>query len=231
MDIPPKTTKRVLVLSFSFSSQTNNLVHALISGMAEYDISIVREKLVPVEPLRFPIGSYGRTFRMMMETFLRKRMPIKPLDPQCFGDFDLTIVAGPTWSYNPSGPVLSLFDRYGKQLFKDRLVLPLISCRGYWRFHWFGLKKLFCTYRAKVVNVIVFSHPNPEPWRTIGVFLKLAGRLPEKKSFFRDKYPKYGHSRKQLTEAKRFGGMIGEELVQNGRNLHLLNFETEVAQP
>jgi hypothetical protein len=223
--------KKVLITFFSFSSQTNNLILALSRGMEKYNVEVIRERLIPVNQLRFPIGTIQGTLRMMLVTFFRKRIPIEPIANHSFDDYDLIILAGPTWSYNPSGPILKLFDRDGERLFRNKLVLPLISCRGYWRLHWWGLKRLLCKKGAKVVNLIVFSHPNPEPWRTIGVFLKLAGRIPEKKSWFAGKYRKYGHSKKQLQEAKRFGKMMGKELVQGGKNLHHLNFDTGISRP
>ena len=223
--------KKVLITFFSFSSQTNNLILALSRGMEKYNVEVIRERLIPVNQLRFPIGTIQGTLRMMLVTFFRKRIPIEPIANHCFDDYDLIILAGPTWSYNPSGPILTLFDRDGERLFRNKFVLPLISCRGYWRLHWWGLKRLLCKKGAKVVNLIVFSHPNPEPWRTIGVFLKLAGRIPEKKSWFAGKYRKYGHTKKQLQEAKRFGKMMGKELVQGGKNLHHLNFDTGISRP
>lgn len=231
MNETTESRKKILLIYFSFSSQTNNLVLALVNGLEKYNITVVRERLVPVEHLRFPIGSVRGTIRMMVATFFRKRFPIEPIDPHCFHDYDLIILAGPTWSYNPSGPVLSLLDQYGARLFSGRLVLPLISCRGYWRAHWWGLKNLLRKYGARMVNVMVFSHPNPEPWRTIGVFLKLAGEVPEKKLWLAGKYRKYGHTRKQLKEAKRFGRLIARELLEGGKNLHLLNFDTEISRP
>lgn len=223
--------KKVLIIFFSFSSQTNNLIQALGLGLEKSQVEVVKERLVPVDQLRFPIGTLSGTLKMMLVTFFRTRIPIAPISDHCFSGYDLIVLAGPTWSYNPSGPVLSLFDRDGKQLFGESLVLPLISCRGYWRLHWWGLKRLLWKSGAKVVNLIVFSHPNPEPWRTIGVFLKLAGRIPEKKSWFAGKYRKYGHTRKQLQEAKNFGKLLGQELVQGGKNLHHLNFDTKTARP
>lgn len=229
--VSPDKKKRVLVPYFSYSSQTNNLIQAMCRGMEKYEVEVVRERLRPVDKLRFPIGTIRGTFRMMLITFFRKRYAIKPISDHCFDDYDLVILAGPTWSYHPSGPVLSLFDRDGKRLFDNKLVLPLISCRGYWRFHWWGLKRLLNKSGATVVNLIVFSHPNPEPWRTIGVFMKLAGRNPEKNSWFAGQYRKYGHTKKQMQEAKQFGKMIGKELTQGGKGLHLLNFDTAIARP
>lgn len=223
--------KRILLIYFSFSSQTNNLVHALVAGLDEFPVQVVKEKLTPLEQLRFPIGTIISTLRMMLVTFFRKRMPIEPLSSESEGSFDLIILAGPTWSYNPSGPVLSLLDRDGERLFRGQEVLPLISCRGYWRAHWWGLKKLLRKCGARVNNLIVFSHPNPEPWRTIGVFLRLTGRIPEKDSWLRAKYPKYGHTRNQFEEATRFGQMIGKELTAGEGDIQSLNFATPVARP
>lgn len=223
--------KRILLIYFSFSSQTNNLVQALISGLEEYPVEVVKERLIPLEQLRFPIGTITGTLRMMLVTFFRKRMPIEPLSPESAGKFDLIILAGPTWSYNPSGPVLSLIDRDGARLFKGQKVLPMISCRGYWRAHWWGLKKLLKGCGAAVANLIVFSHPNREPWRTMGVFLRLTGRIPEKDSWFRAKYPRYGHTRQQFEEATRFGQMIGQEMTEGQGDIRALNFATPVSRP
>lgn len=221
--------KRVLILSYSFSHQTRNLLKTMVAGMEEGNIEIVRERLEPVEYLRFPIGTIPSTFVMMVQTFFRKRYPIKPLSKNVFKEWDLIILAGPTWSYNPSGPVLSLLDRDGEKLFKDQIVLPMISCRGYWRVHFWGLKSLLKKCGAKdVVSPIVFSHPTPEPWRTIGVFLKLAGRTPEKGSgWFRRVYPKYGHSRKQVEKAGAVGKQLGHD-IESGMELTGLTFDTPI---
>ncbi len=216
---------KVLVVYFSFSSQTKNLVHALSDGMRSMGITVVTQRLETVKPLHFPIGSIPRTFLRMMQTFFRQRLAIQPIDEQCFDDYSLIMLAGPTWSYNPSGPVLSLFDRYGRRLFAGRQVLPLISCRGYWRMHWWGLRALLKKCGANVVNLIVFSHPNPEPWRTIGVFLKLAGRVPEKTPWISKYYRKYGHTRDQLGEAREFGVLLGQALQQK-EDLGRLDFRT-----
>lgn len=230
MEKAPVEQKKILLVYFSFSSQTKNLVHALIEGLKGYDLEITKERVETMEHFRFPIGSIPQTIIMMFSTFMRKRIPIKPLSDQCFKDYDLIILAGPTWSYNPSGAILSLFDRDGAKLFNGKKVLPLISCRGYWRVHWWGLKNLLRKNGASVANLIVFSHPSPEPWRTIGVFLKLAGRMPEKKSWIAKYYNKYGHTRAQLQEAKRFGQIIGEALKTN-QQLEQFDFKTKIANP
>ncbi|MBU0909428.1 MAG: hypothetical protein KJ717_07650, partial [Proteobacteria bacterium] len=182
----------------------------------------------PVKPLRFPFGSIRATVIMMLLTFFRKRIPIAPLSDKCKGRFDLIILAGPTWSYQPSGPVLSLLDRDGSTLFANQTVISLISCRGYWRMHLIGLRALLNKKGASVVNRIVFTHPSREPWRTIGVFMKIAGRSPERSKFIGRYYPRYGHEKNQLEEASRFGAMLGQALIE-GKDLASLNFQTPLA--
>lgn len=215
---------KVLLLYFSFSSQTKNLLQALADGLAQEHVTVTWEGLKMLEPLRFPIGSVSKTFWIMLLTFFRKRYGIQPLTDICFADYDLIILAGPTWSYNPSGPVLAMFDRDGQRLFADKKVLPLISCRGYWRMHWWGLRQLLRKYKAEIVNLIVFSHPSREPWRTIGVFLKLAGKVPER-MWFSKYYSKYGHTNSQLHEAEHFGVLLGKALAE-GSDLKALDFKS-----
>ncbi len=221
-------TKRILVLSYSFSSQTKNLVDSLLDGMAEYQVEVVCERLIPTIPQHFPIGTIPKTVKKMIVTLFRQRIPIQPLPEHCFASYDLILLAGPTWSYNPSGPVLSLLDRDGQRLLQGKDVIPLISCRGFWRMHWWGIKSLLKGLGARVPNGIIFTHTSKEPWRTLGVFLKLAGETPERISWLKERYPKYGHTRQQLSEARRFGEMIARTLSQGGE-LERLEFNTKLA--
>lgn len=202
---------RVLVIYFSYSGQTSGLLHRLVAGLREEGVAVALERLQPLVPLRFPIGSVAGTLLMMCTTFLRFRVPIEPLSEVCRQPADLVVLAGPTWSYNPSGPVLSFLDRDGRML-AGRTVLPLISCRGYWRLHWFGLRRLLRHRAAVVLEPLVFHHPQPEPWRTIGVFLKIAGLAPERGRIVGRYYRRFGHSREQLEVAWQQGRQLGARL-------------------
>ncbi|MCX5875774.1 MAG: hypothetical protein NT087_05685 [Deltaproteobacteria bacterium] len=215
--------KKVLILYYSLSAQTSGLVHRLGAGLEEQGVQLTCERLLPLAPRHFPIGTVPATLFMMLITFLRVRMPIQPLPPSCWEHYDLIVLAGPTWSYNPSGPVLSLLDRDGARLFVDQQVLPLISCRGYWRMHWLSLRWQLARCGAKVVGRMIFAHPSKEPWRTIGVFLKLAGRVPERGRWLGRHYPRYGHSREQQDQAFAFGQAIGQAL-NRGSSLAELSF-------
>lgn len=223
-----KPAPRVLIIFFSFSGQTARLLNQIVVGIKEQGVKVVLEKLRPLEPLRFPLGGILPALLMMLTTFLGFRIPIKELSANCDKDFDLIILAGPTWSYNPSGPVLSLLDRAGKKLFSGKQVLPVISCRGYWRLHWYRLRKRLWRCGAVVPNIVVFTHPVKEPWSSIGVFLKIAGKSPEKSKLIGRYYRRYGHSREQMDEAWRFGMQIGEAITRK-RSLSDLAFQTPLS--
>jgi len=221
---------QVLLIYYSFSGQTGVLINRLAAGIKEQGIEVFFEKLKPVTHLRFPVGSIFRTYVMMFATFFRRRVPIQELSSKCGKDYNLIILAGPTWSYNPSGPVLSFLDRDGREVLGGRKVMPLISCRGYWKVHWWGLRRILEKCGAYLPNIIAFSHPSPEPWRTIGVFLKIAGRNPERSAFWGKRYSRFGHSNEQMEEAFRFGVEIGEAL-KGKTPLEAINFQTEIALP
>ena len=222
--------KQVLLIYFSFSGQTGVLINRFATGLKEQGVEVFFEKLKPVKHLRFPVGGIFRTFAMMLTTFFRIRVPIQELSSKCDQEYDLIILAGPTWSYNPSGPVLFFLDKYGKEVLEGREVLPLISCRGYWKMHWRGLRKKLQKCGAHFSNVIAFSHPNLEPWCTIGVFLKIAGKNPERSGFISKHYDRFGHSNEQMEEAWRFGVKTGEALKCNTQ-LTEINFQTDLALP
>ena len=225
-----KPSPAILIISFSLSGQTSGLINSLISGLQSAGCNVHHERLQPLHPVRFPFGSVPKTLSMMLRTFFRERHEIEPLSTSFDKEYDLVILAGPTWSYNPSGPMLSFFDRDGRSLLQNKNVIPLISCRGYWRMHLWGLKGFLKKCGARMINAIIFSHPTKEPWRTIGVFLKLSGKHPEKMTFIGRHYPRYGHNKQQQATAEEFGGRIGAQLV-DGQPLTELQFKDSSALP
>lgn len=203
---------RVCIIYFSLSGQSRGLINLLAAGLRSQGVEVVIEQVVARHRVGFPFYSVFKTLIMMLLTFFRKRIAILPLSDRCFQSYDLYILAGPTWSYNPSGPVLDLLDRYGDRLFKGRQVTPLISCRGYYRMHERGLRKSLQHCGAQVSDSIIFHHPVQEPWSTIGVFLRSAGYHPGKIPLLAKHYNHFGHSVEQLLEVKSKGIRMGAQL-------------------
>ncbi len=205
---------RVLIIYYSFSRQTRKLVRAAEKGLASAGVEVTSERLIPVKHLKFPFGSFLKTLYMMIITFFRKRMPVSELSARAFQEYDLIIIAGPTWSFNPCGPVLSFLDTYCNDIFPGRRVLPIISCRRYWRYHGHYLKKRIRKCGGYPMEPWAFNHPVPAPWDTIGLFLTLMGRNPRRVAILKKFYTRYGHNNRQLHEMEKRAHDLGLQLQQ-----------------
>ena len=206
--------KQVLIVYYSLSQQTYGLVQNLSDGLRSTGVSVELYRLRPQTPVVVPIKSNFDLFRIMWSTTLRTRTEIRPVQLQRT-TYDHIIIAGPTWSYNPSGPVLKFLDTYGKQLLKDTSVSFLISCRSYWRTHYWGLKMACRKSGAKVQKPMAFQHSAAEPWCTFGLLYWLRGvyekNLP---GWLLKRYSHFGHSEEQFSEARNAGVQLGNSIIE-----------------
>jgi multimeric flavodoxin WrbA len=203
---------KVLIIYYSFSRQTRKLVLAAQSGLLAAGTDVALERLIPLEHLKFPFGSFCQTLYMMFITFFKKRMPVEELSPRAFDDYDLVIIAGPTWSFNPSGPMLSFLDGYCDSILRGKKVLALISCRRYWSYHGQYLKKRILNCGGTPLEPWSYNHPIAEPWNTIGLFLTLMGKNPKRFAILKKFYIRYGHSKRQLENLERCAFELGRSL-------------------
>lgn len=207
--------KRVLIVYYSYTQQTKVQLKHFVAGLERAGIEVVQEGLEPITPYEYPFATNIRLASAMLMTFFQKRMPIKPVAARCFAAWDCIVLAGPTWSYNPSGPMLDFLDRYGKEVCGGQLVVPFISCRAYWFLHYWTLKRRLSRYGARIEQPVVFTHPVKEPWRSLGLLLKLrGGEIARRRySLLRHHYPNYGHSQEQRIAAMEQGTQLAERLL------------------
>lgn len=204
----------MLIVFYSFTQQTRLLLKKFVAGLEEEGIEVVLERLEPVEPYDFPFKSNLSLATAMVMTFFRRRLTIHPVNANCFDGWDCIVLAGPTWSYHPSGPMLDFLDRYGRQVCAGKAVIPFISCRSYWRLHYWTMRRRLTSYGARTEPPIVFMHPIREPWRLIGLVLQLRGKMVRREnSWFRRHYPGYGHSKEQGDMAMAEGRRLAQKLL------------------
>lgn len=207
--------KKVLIIYYSFSQQTRLLVKSLAAGFQEGGVEVCFERLQPEESYPFPFKSNLSLAKAMIQTFFRRRLRIREPVESCFSDWDLVVLAGPTWSYQPSGPILDFFDRFGEKVCRGKRVFIVISCRSYWRLHYWLLKRKLKQYNCTEISPMIVEHPTPEPFRFIGLVLQLRGKMIRKEnSWFRKHYPGYGHDKAQLEEAYAHGRRIAREIEE-----------------
>ncbi len=214
--------KRVLVVYYSYTQQTKMQVRKFISGLECAGIEVSQERLEPVRPYAFPFKTNLRLLIAMMLAFFQKRMTIRPVSSDCFHSWDCIVLAGPTWSYYPSGPVLDFLDCYGKAVCGGSVVIPFISCRSYWRLHYWTLKRRLGRFGCDVQKPVIFMHPQKEPWRFFGLILQLRGKIPRREnSWFRQRYPGYGHSKEQGEYAREEGKKTAEKLLASDKEVEV----------
>lgn len=207
--------KNILIVYYSLSQQTSRLVQRFSEGLISTGVKVEICCLRPMIPLTLPIKSNMSLLRIMWRTFLRTRIPIEDVAFQQI-HYDHIVIAGPTWSYQPSGPILDFFDRYGQQIVGNSSVSFLITCRSYWRTHYWGLRHICSRLKGRPSTPIIFQHPTYEPWCTVGLLLWLRGVSSDRQSsWFRKKYPRYGHSEDQLLIAQNEGSLLGEKIIAN----------------
>jgi len=207
------TKKRVLVIYYTFTQQTRIQLLHFIAGLEVAGVEVTLERLVPLAPYTFPFRTFLHLTFAMIVTFFQRRMAIHPVAAHCTEHWDCIVLAGPTWSYNPSGPVLSFLDRYGRSVCGGRRVVPFISCRAYWRLHYWIIRRRLRQCGAIVENPVVYTHPFSEPWRSLGLLLKLQGKIGQKRyAWVRRFYPRYGHSDAQRLEAMEQGKQLAEKI-------------------
>ncbi len=208
--------KRLLIVYYSYTQQTKTLLKKFVYGLEVAGIEVSQERLEPITPYEFPFRTNMSLAAAMLLTFFQRRMTIKPIADNCFQHWDCIILAGPTWSYHPSGPVLDFLDRYGSDVCGGKTIIPFISCRSYWRLHYWTLKRRLTLCGCNVQKPIVFLHPQKEPWRFIGLLLQLRGKIMRREnSWFRQHYPAYGHSKGQGSEAMEAGQKLAEKLLRD----------------
>lgn len=213
--------KRVLIVYYSYTKQTRIQLKQFIAGLESAGIEVIQERLVPITPYEFPFANNRRLAAAMIMTFFQKRMAIRPVSERCFASWDGIVLAGPTWSYNPSGPMLDFLDRYGRDICGGQLVIPFISCRAYWFMHYWTLKRRLGRYGSTVEKPIVFTHPVKEPWRSLGLLFKLrvGGIAWRRYSWLRQYYPRYGHSQEQRADALEQGKKLAGRLLSDASEL------------
>ncbi|OCC15850.1 hypothetical protein DBT_0775 [Dissulfuribacter thermophilus] len=92
-------------------------------------------------------------------------------------------------------------------------MLPLISCRSYWKSHYRYLKRRLEDLGGHILSPLILKHPSKEPWKTMGGFLTIAGKNPKRIPLLKTKFTQYGHSREQLIEVKEaLKRILGQEI-------------------
>ncbi len=165
--------RRVLVLYFSMTEQTEKAADAIIRGLEAEDVSVDERLIEPVEPYVFPFKSRLGFFGLSFKVWRNQKIEIKPLDIDP-DDYDMIVLGSLTWWMSPSLPVRAVFNNPGnRRLFEGRNVAVFVVCRGLWQRNLRMVLDRLRGFGANIVDTIPFQHQGKEPFRllTLGAFL------------------------------------------------------------
>jgi hypothetical protein len=119
-----------LLVWFSQSGQTRDVVSAFADGLADVGWEVDRHELVPAHPYPFP-WKVTPMFGVITDVVKDEGVPIEQLDIN--GPYDLVLVGTQVWYLQPTPPVQAFLAEYG-HLVEGTDVISVISCRNMW-FH------------------------------------------------------------------------------------------------
>jgi hypothetical protein len=160
--LPPKSVKRVLVLSYSQTGQLSRLAERIVEPLRQdAAVEVHAEVLRPVTPFPFP-WKFFSFLDAFPESAHLVPPPLQPLTLKGDEDFDLVIVPYQVWFLAPSQPITSfLKNPLAKQLLAGKPVVTVIACRNMWMLAQEKLGRLLSDCGARLLDNVVLVDPSP----------------------------------------------------------------------
>lgn len=176
-------TQKALLLYYSLSGNARGALARVQAGLEAKGYQCHPVPVRPVEDalFRFPFRSLLAFGRILVRAVLRRRAAIEPIGVAPDHDYDLIVVAAPTWMVGCAAPVEELFlDARTRRIFHDRDVAVVNVCRGLWRRSQAMLASHVQAAGGHLVALSPHENPGPEPFRTLSlfVFLLFGGKVP-----------------------------------------------------
>lgn len=201
--------KKVLVVFYSQTGQTREIVESLISPFAGKGIEVAIEELKPKPPFPFPWTS-DAFFQAMPESVRAIPCELEPLTLNGQEAFDLVILVWQPWFLSPSIPFHAFFQHEtAKKLLGGRPVITVTGCRNMWVMALDRIKNYLDAMHAHHVgNIVLFDHaPN-----LVSLVSIIRWLFTGQKGRYLRVIPPAGVSDKDIREASRFGDMIAGAL-------------------
>ncbi len=213
--------KRVLLLSYSYTGQTQRVLDAAGEAFAARGWQVEQARIEFTDPrwadrfTRFPMRRVWPDMLSVLPAQTRRatgeiRIPEAVLD----GDYDLICVGSPTWWRTVSMPVRSfLLSPQAHSLLAGKPFAAFVVCRRYWKENLAGVRKLGRRQGGRYLDGIAFAYPGGQ----VRSMLSLTSYLGSGQ--YRDRYlgvsiPTTNISAEQLDQARDFAAGLAERVGQ-----------------
>ncbi len=203
--------KKVLVISYSQTGQLDQLVKSITAPlMLDERIELKYEPIKPVKKYPYPwdvpslMDAFAQTVGLVSDAIN------KPKDKD---ECDLVILAFNVWFLSPP-PCISAFLKsdYAKEKLKNKPVITVLRSSNMWLRAYQKVQKFLGDLGAKPKNCIVF---NEQKNLCLASVSKLRRLLTGKEEAFWGIFPDSKLSKKDISDASRYGWDIGEVLIND----------------
>lgn len=206
--------KHVLVIYFTQTGQLQKAAKATLKNQEnDPEIKLHYCEVKPKIPFPYP-WTYMQFFDAFPETVKSIPCEILPLQIPEGIEFDLIILAYQPWFLSVSRPIDSFLQtEQAKNLFKNKRVVTVISCRNMWLNAQEKMKQHLKNLDAHLVGNVTFVDRHSNLVSLVTVLAFELGGVQEK---FLGIFPKYGVTDEELNnKAWQFGEVIATHLKNN----------------
>jgi hypothetical protein len=217
------------LIYYSQSKRTEFVVTQLQQALCEaktIDIATHAIQAKTTYPFPWKLKTFLDVFP---ETVAMQPQPIQLLDIDNTHETDFIILAYPVWYLSPARPVTSfLMSEQGKQLFTNKPVITVISCRNMWIQAQEDVKAILNSYNARIITNIVFSD---ETANYTSLVTTLYWFLTGKNEKYLGIFPKPCFGDKQIKKAQEAGKIICQHLDSKNLNQFILEHKLTQIDP
>ena len=205
--------KKILVIYYSQSGQLKNILNSILKEIEkDENIQIDYRKIEPVSNYPFPWQPSSKFYDVFPESVKGIDIPTKALIVNNSDDYDLIMFGLQVWYLSPSIPVSSFLktdDAF--KILKDKPVVTVYGTRNMWVSANKTVKNLLKKNGGNLVGNIVFSDKHHNLISVITIVRWLINGKKEATKYF----PEAGVSKKDISEASKFGKPILDALKNN----------------
>jgi len=205
--------KKILVIYYSQSGQLKRVIDNFTSKLSNENIQVDYKKIEPKVKYPYPWPFYD-FFDEFPESVYLDGCEVTKLE-NLQTDYDLIILGYTVWFLSPSLPITGfLKTQQAKEIFKNKPVITLITCRDMWVMAQEKMKLLLNDLDAKLIDNVVLT----DQGKSLYTFFTTPRWLltGKKSSFFF--FPPAGISEKDIIDSSRFGERIAST-IENLDNL------------
>lgn len=208
--------KRILVLYYSLTEQTQNVLNIIRDELAGAGHTIDMRRIQPVNDWKLPLDKkifFSNWAKVWVGMNLTQ--PIHHMDLKA-DDYDYIILGFQPWNLAPSIPVNSFLDSGMAEIFRGKKVIGVVTCRTRWERSFRIAKDKIERRGGKMVDGFVVMNYEREPYNFVTTTYQLfEGHEPPSDHWLSKYFRPYGIGDDSLAVTREYGHELAQRLTED----------------